>query len=317
MARATTPRSASSATGSPDVGRNYERLTIEEFGAHLLDTGDLDPIYIALHKMELDIDTLSKWLVAYWCFYHAGVACHMASQPDSSFWYEMDRAAKNVEPAPNSGRWPRGHERRHFRGQQGIDAIFSLQGRYSHPRKWLEHLGISQFQSAPVRFSTIAQVVQQERGFGPWISFKVGDMMDRLDLLNVNFEQAEVFMFKDPVEAAIRVWRLKGGFADTVMPKDQGAAISQVVGYLRHHFKDYTAPPLHERPVDLQEVETVLCKWKSSCNGHYPPQNDTIEIRAGLEQWNHNEIARMMLGCMPTVHSDALQGRWPGRGSTA
>ena len=300
----TTLRSALSATGSPDVGRHYERLSIEDFGAHLLDTGDLDPIYIALHKMELDEDYLKRWLLAYWCYYDAGVACWMSTLTDPElYWDTMMMAAENTTPPPVNVnmRWPRGHERRHFRGQQGIDAIKSLRMRYpSGPSGLFTKLCLQELNPAP--FATISKMVQEERGFGPWISFKVGDMLDRLDILPVSFEQAEVFMFKDPTEAALRLWRLKGGMNETAMPKDKGQAINQVVGYLRHHFKDHTAPPRHERAVDLQEVETILCKWKSHMNGHYPMQNDTIEIRAGLEPWRRGcQIASLMISCMPEI----------------
>jgi hypothetical protein len=280
------------------MGRNYDRLSIEEFGAHLLDTGDLDPIYIALHKMELDNVTLSKWLVAYWCYYHAGVACHMATMGKDAYWQEMMRAAQNIEPAPTGGRWPRGHERRHFRGAQATDGIFSLQARHpSGPADMVAGfpalLGLG-----PVPFKEISDRAQEERGFGPWISFKIADMLDRLDICPVSFEQAEVFMFKDPTEAALRLWRLKAGLNETAMPKDKTKAITEVVNYLKLRFKDYTAPPRHERPVGLQEVETILCKWKSHMNGHYPLQNDTIEITAGVREWDHNPIAHEFYGHM-------------------
>jgi hypothetical protein len=69
------------------------------------------------------------------------------------------------------------------------------------------------------------------------------------------------------------------------MPKDKDKAIQQVVDYLIEYFAKNTAPPLHDRPVGLQEVETILCKWKSHQNGHYPLNNDIDEIRAGVKSW--------------------------------
>ena len=300
------------------MGRNYERLSIEEFGAHLLSTGDLDPIYIALSKMELDQRQLSRWLVAYWCFYHAGAACHLSDSSDAMFWGKLYEAAENVVPTPVNTRWPRGHERRHFRGQQGLDAVKSLQERHpSGPADMVAGFPALLGGRPSVPFSEISRRAQEERGFGPWISFKIGDMLDRLGIVPVSFDQAEVFMFKDPTEAALKLWRMKAGLNEDAQPKDRIGAITQVVDYLRMTFKDYTAPPTHERMVDLQEIETILCKWKSSCNGHYPPQNDTIEIRQGLEQWKSvSPTAGLMLQCMPSVDPDALQGLWPGRGST-
>ena len=281
-------------------------MSIERFGTHLLDTGDLDPVYIALHKMELDESRLARWLVAYWCFYHCGVASYMADMknPDN-YWEYMMRAAQNTLPTPLGGRWPRGHERRHFRGQQGVDAIISLNSRYPEPAMWIDEL-----RGKKVHFTEFSKQVQQERGFGPWISFKVADMFERLELAEIDFSESEIFMFKDPREAALRLWRSKMGMSEHAMPKDEPEVLRQIVGFLKHYFKDYTAPPRHERGIGLQEVETILCKWKSSMNGHYPPQNDTIEITQGLGEWSvHSPTANLMLGCMPKVLGE-MERKW-------
>jgi hypothetical protein len=134
-------------------------------------------------------------------------------------------------------------------------------------------------------FAAVNAVAQSHRGFGPWISFKIADMLDRCTKEFVDFDQAAVFMFKDPREAALRLWRERNGFNEKAKPKDEQDVITQVVGYLRETFKNFTAPPSHERPVDLQEIETILCKWKSHMNGHYPLKNDITEIRHGLSPW--------------------------------
>lgn len=39
-----------------------------------------------------------------------------------------------------------------------------------------------------------------------------------------------------------------------------------------------------KRMVLVQEVETVLCKWKAHRNGHYPPGKDTRELRQALRK---------------------------------
>ena len=41
----------------------YDKLTIEEFGRHLLSSLDLDPIYVALVRMELTPEELGRWLL--------------------------------------------------------------------------------------------------------------------------------------------------------------------------------------------------------------------------------------------------------------
>src|SRR5690606_2202452 len=45
--------------------RNYPRLGIVPFAQHLLRTGDLDPIYLALNKVQWPEAQKYRWLVAY------------------------------------------------------------------------------------------------------------------------------------------------------------------------------------------------------------------------------------------------------------
>lgn len=280
------------------MSRSYERLSIETFGAALLNTGDLDPIYIALHKMELPEEQLARWLVAYWCLYHAGTACYMSELSENEFWLTLQEAAANVTTAPVGGRWPRGSERRHWRGKQATDAAYALSTRYNTARDMLSFIVADERDVVP--FADIASRAAVHRSFGPWISFKIADMVDRLGLQAVSFDNAAVFMFDDPRKAALRLYLLKAGLPAEAKIKDEEHAIALVVDYLTDHFKDFTAPPIYERPVALQEVETVLCKWKSMLNGHYGPYNDINEIREGLREWTQvSPTARLMFSCMP------------------
>jgi len=50
-------------------------------------------------------------------------------------------------------------------------------------------------------------------------------------------------------------------------------------------FHGYKAPPYQDRSINIQELETVVCKYKSHCNGHYPLGLDTVDIYHGLDGW--------------------------------
>jgi hypothetical protein len=278
------------------MGRNYPRLDILTFGRHLLESGDLDPLYIALAAGFDDHRQLSRFLIAYWCFYSAGFASWASEREGPAFWLTLRKAALNLEPTPFGARWPRGHERRHARGDQGVRMVGDLQHRYgAHPERFVERL----VEAAP-NYEKVAATAQDHRLFGPWISFKIADMLDRVLGVNVDFSEAAVFMFKDPTKAALMLWRQHHGLPETARPKDQNAVIHEVVAYLKGQFADQLAPPLRDRPVDLQEVETVLCKWKSHMNGHYPLNNDIGEIRDGLLPWvPYAATASVVLGRMP------------------
>jgi hypothetical protein len=221
----------------------------------------------------------------------------MAQYEGNHYWTAMMTAAINETPSPTGDRWPRGRERRHFRGKQGINAMSDLEYRYkTHPEYMVENI----IEAAP-DYKVLTDQVQTHRGFGPWIGFKVADMIDRCLGIHVDFTEAAVFMFDDPVKAALMVWLDYHKLPPGSKPKDRKAAIGEVVQHLAIAFEDFKAPPLYDRLVDLQEVETVLCKWKSHMNGHYPLNNDIIEIREGLEPWTaHSELAAEFLKGMPS-----------------
>lgn len=284
--------------------RDYPRLSIEEFGAHLLETGDLDPVYIALHKMDLGYGHMARWLIAYWCLYHCGAASFISEFKGETFWVKLMDAARNDQLAPTGERWPRGHERRHFRGKQAMNAVGHLRLRYTErPEKmvsFVAHKGTRLTENQAIPFKEVAERAQSHVLFGPWIAFKIADMIDRVLEIPVNFDEAAVFMFKDPRKAAFMLFRQRLKIPERYKIKDEHEAIHTAVEYLTEHFKSYQAPPLNDRPVGLQEVETILCKWKSHRNGHYPLFNDIDDIRGGLEPWiSFSDTAAAFKEAMP------------------
>lgn len=285
--------------------RDYPRLNIEAFGRQLIDSGDLDPIYIALvkcrHSGAYSEQQLFRWLLAYSCFYHAGVASYMSEVTGPEFWDRMMVAARNVTPTPFDSRWPRGHERRHFRAKIAEDSIRALEERYYvFPERFIEFcMGLE----AETTFEEVSKRVQIHNGFGPWMGFKVADLIDRVVGVRVKFDNAAVFMFKDPEKAALLLWEQREGpkYPVNVRPKRE-VMLNAVTDYLIEVFSDRAAPPLGDRAINIQEVETVLCKWKSHMNGHYPLNNDIVEIDQGLAAWTaYSKAAGALFSNMPRV----------------
>lgn len=273
------------------MSRSYPRLDIETFGRQLITSGDLDPIYTALVAAEragdYSIPQLCRWMVAYWCYYSAAVASFMSEKEGDEFWQWMMVAARNEEETPVGGRWPRGHERRHFRAKIAVDSVTSLQARYGdRPENMALYIGARWDEGERLPFKVVSDRAQEHRGFGPWIGFKCADMIDRVMEVPVDFDQAAVFMFKDPEKAAMMLWELREAhkYPAGARPKRE-AILGGVTDYLIERFADLPAPPLGDRPINIQEVETVLCKWKSHMNGHYPLYNDIREINEGLRPW--------------------------------
>lgn len=284
---------------------SHTQLSIVDFGKLLLKSGDLDPVYILLKQTEFTPDQLKRWLIAYWCYYDVGVATYLSEFTGHSFWDKMLEAAKNETSPPIGGRWKRGKERRHARGAQGLRMVSDLSRLYGgNPEQMVDYIvgGAPSYEETSKRIMSHAQ-------FGPWISFKICDMIDRVLGVKIDFTNAAVFMFADPKKAAVMFWRESQGFGENVKPKDENLVIEQVVEYLAAQFTGFKAPPLSDRAVDLQEIETVLCKWKSHRNKHYPPLNDLIEIADSLRPWveAENATAAMMFSVLRKLQKNGYQ----------
>lgn len=238
-----------------------------EFGHYLLDTYDLDPLYVILASVSWPEKVMKTFLLGYWVFYSAGVACKIAE------------AKKPYETmfALDAQHAPRGHERRHMRGQQFEDTVNGLK-QFGSPEKVVDYMLNGS------DFATIGKNVQAFRGFGPWMAFKVADMAERVLQLPVDFSNAEIGVYRDPVKGAALI-----GYGDQKYPITTDE-VHNVFSQLQQDFAGRMAPPYLDRVVNIQELETICCKWKSHVNGHYPIGCDTFEIYHGLQ--NCGDLAR-------------------------
>lgn len=255
-----------------------------EFGRQLISTEDLDPVYSLLWegRNHFKGGKLADWLVAYWCFYHCGTAAWIIAHGPSSgdgYWAALEEAA-------NSAKHPRGTERRHFRGQNGIKAVRGLRSHGLTCDELIEGLrgGVEE-----PTLETVTGRVTEWGGFGPWIAFKVADMIERLGIFPVSFSPMDVFkMFDAPRKGAELMAEKYGPHRGSTPYLWAYNQIIRQLGTLK-------APPRFERRINIQEVETVLCKWKSHMNGHYPPGNDIEEIHKGLLRYQDCTYASVML----------------------
>lgn len=246
-----------------------DKLTLDaswqEFGTDLLYTYDLDPIYPMVAASDMGHNMMLRWLLAYWCYYHAGVASRIAEQPSSEFYKLM---LKGVTDG-----WPRGMERRYFYSKLAVGTITKLKEGFDSPEAAVE------FMTNHSDFQSLSEAVQSCYGFGSWIAWKVGDMAERVLCIDVDFSDSTLGIYKDPVQGA--AWVM---FDDKRHPITEDE-LNQVVGMMEDEFSDIKAPPFQDRPVNIQEVETVLCKYKAHCFGHYPWGNDTFHVDEALNDW--------------------------------
>lgn len=273
--------------------RDYPKLGCVAFGEELIMSSDLDPVYVAVRAAPLfDHAQRCRLLVAYWCLYHLGAAARLSELSEPRFWRTLETAAANVGstqlPLIAKNRWPRGTERRHWRGAQALASYASVKERArGNAEALVDWLG------AGKTFVEVLKRVRQLQGFGPWIGFKVADMLERVGGYNVSFDDCELSFYEEPRKGAA----LYVGAAKLAATKDDFVDVA--VKHLLHEARlgAFRAPPLlvgKRRRVNVQEIETVLCKWKSHLHGSYPVGKDTREVHHGLEGWG--DLAQSMRG---------------------
>jgi len=259
-------------------------LGYKEFGRALLTTEDLDPVYSMLVKSGIPRRVLRRWCLAYWCYYHVGVASRIAES--NNFWAAMCKA--------HDEKWPRGTERRHFRGESSYNAIKYMM-EYGTPEHVIDDM------TAGDDFATVAANVKAFPYFGPWIAFKVADMKERCLGEKCDFPISSLDIFKDPSVGAAMVRHSKTSKKPVPKKMDPLPAneVHQIVRVLLTDFRNFKAPPLFDRPVGAQEVETILCKWKSHIRGHYPVGKDSREYQHALDGWG--DLAKALKPHLPVV----------------
>ncbi len=247
------------------------------FGRRLVESGDLDPVYLMLtgyRRARSDgPEAVERFCLAYWMFYHVGVAARIAQAGRWDFWDVVQEA--------QDSKWPRGTERRHFRGRQAQAAITALRTQYPDPHDAIAYLAAPDpVAGAPaLRFTTVYERAKAWRGFGPWVSFKIADMLDGVLGAAVDFSDSVPFFYGEPVAGAHLMLGVTYG------SEDPAAVTTRAVEALRAAMWDMAAPHASHRSLGVQEYETVLCKWKAHRNGHYPVGKDTREVREALTRW--------------------------------
>lgn len=240
-------------------------MSCEEFGDILLSTGDLDPVYIMLAQAKMPETQLKRWLLGYWSFYHVGVASRLAEARSPAEYWDLMRVAYDKK-------WPRGAERRYFRGPKVLRTL-----------EWFQNFGSPEFLvdrwTNGIEFGQIKRQVCCAPLFGDWISFKIADMTERVLRRPVGFTDCHLDIYKDPRQGAALL--IKGNYEEAVTGGELAGVISDIV----EHFAGYVAPPHGDRPINIQEAETILCKYKSHYKGSYPIGKDTREVGHALVGW--------------------------------
>lgn len=229
----------------------------------IVETGDIDPTYYAFRGIRSDIgdDRTKRMLVGMLMFYDIGVASQLSEIADvEEFW-------KTVHAIYPTCR--RGSERRHFRGNNGLKSIASIQ-KYESPVAFWDAMYDASYLGIKENFKNVS-------GFGDYFIWKYADYCDRVFDDNVNMTGAIKYLPKEPREGSIIVAREMG----LAKEDDFEATIEYCLDACRNI--GLMAPPAFNRKVGLLEIETCFCMYKHAVTGNDYVGHDIID--------KHNTLA--------------------------
>lgn len=222
-----------------------------EFSRKLFYYEEADPLYYALARSGLPRAMQMRYVVAMFCsFYHHGLAGETAQYQGADFWDYL----RHIYPTAK-----RASERRHFRGKAGLEALANMQAAFPQPEAMVEHLWAPTYMHVRAKIKALPTML-----VGDYFIWKFADAQDRIFGIPCDFAGAAPFSSTVPAEGARLIGEAEG------LPVDKhltGKVYDLILGHA--DVKHLRAPPWYDRPLLLQEAETICCFWHKLHMGKY------------------------------------------------
>lgn len=230
-------------------------MTWKAFARKLFELEDSDPIYMSLGRADIPVYQKKRFMAAWVTFYNPGVAAKASELSSDKYWpyiYKIFPTAK------------RGSERRHFRGAQGHDALDSWQKMFPLPSKMVDYMEGKNYFEVKKNAETVLRI-------GPYFVFKFADVQERV------FRKPCYF----PPEAAAHSPDVPQQGAKLIFPdKTVLQAYNTIADYMND--EGMKSPPWYDRPMNMQEAETVCCVMKQYLHGKWAPYTRTAKAVKSL-----------------------------------
>lgn len=212
----------------------------QSFAKKLFRTEEADPGYMMLARADLPTSQKMRFMVAWCTYYNPGIAAHASERKSSaSFWsylYSMYPVAQ------------RASERRHFRGAVGMKAIQAWEQRFKDPERMVEWIFGPTYFDVRSNAKSVPQI-------GTYFVWKFADVQERVFRLPCDFTGASQYSPKVPQEGA------------KLIDYSTTAAYDKIIRYFGRN--GMLAPPHYDRPMNMQEAETVCCIFHQYVGGSY------------------------------------------------
>jgi len=237
-------------------------MSFRDFSAALIRSGDLDPDYLIM-KAYAEENNLPRPILLTWIIYKVfiydtaseiKVLFHNASISKVKHGAERRKNKNNTEQQLSD-----------FLIECDLPGEFLNEGHSLHYRDFKKH-------------------VTQFPGIGSWAAWKYGDLLERVAGCKLDFTVDFREAYDFPLKGLARVNGATKESEDYLVSLLKGPESSTMyLLYMNNAIKQlgpvwsYEAPG-GGRALNLQELETCLCKYHSYLNGHYKLGQDTAHV---------------------------------------
>lgn len=253
-------------------------MTWKEFAVKIFDIEDADPGYMMLGRAPIPLEQKQRFMVAWCAYYNPGIAAAASEHTGKAFWQYLERVYVGAK---------RASERRHFRGDAGRNALKAWQVMFPRPESMITYMQGKSYLAVRDRAKKVVQI-------GDYFVWKFADVQERVFRVPCYFEpKAAGLSPKVPQQGA------------KLINPDQTVAYTyeQIADYMNQ--RGMRSPPWNDRPMNMQEAETVCCVYKQYRNGKWAPFTRTAKATRSLLAMP-SETADIMLD---TLHSSVTHVR--------
>jgi hypothetical protein len=257
-----------------------EITTLRQFCEVLIETGEIDPSYIMLHRLRSTKgdEWVKRFCVAYLLFYHTGTAANAAQYEGVDFWSYLNGAFNE----PNT----RGTERRHFRGDNGRKALHELWARYMHPESWFD---LPRYHSP--NYGIFYDLIKHHKipQFGDYFIWKWNDFSMCVFDDDRDMRKITRYLPQPPRKALTSIWK----------DEHYSLGLARLTQMISDIPEPFAGTP--RRMCGPSEAETIACSIKGYIMVHPPTPvgYDIEEKKQQLRFVKDEDLARMMESYLP------------------
>jgi hypothetical protein len=238
-----------------DCHDGKDPMSWRTFAKLLFKLEDADPGYMLLARADIPHEQKLRFMTAWCTFYNPGIAAAASERTGRRFWsylYQQYPTAK------------RASERRHFRGNQGLRAMRSWERSFPNPEN------LTTFMQGETYFE-VAKQAKKVAQIGEYFIWKFADVQERVFRISCDF----------PDGAAAKSPKVPQQGARLIAPD---ASVLQTYNHIAAYLNSFSmdSPPWYDRPMNMQEAETVCCVYKQYRNGKWAPHTRTAKATKSL-----------------------------------